>query len=153
MLFLKITFCALLFLIGYRWQCVRGHCTCAELRGRWVKGEKQLHQSNFGMPSNSVGKVLGHQWLSRWLKVAREKFNDWHPAVVEHDCAEINSSQIWCLCTNARAVWSRTYLSVWAQSPGNIENAGVVSSGPLVYGDLGSKLGEGLHVANGHDEK
>ena len=24
-----------------------------------------------GMPSSSVGKVLGHQWLSRWLMVRR----------------------------------------------------------------------------------
>ena len=120
------------------------------------------------MSSSSVGKVFGHQWLSRWLKfrrsrfkstekqeflknsenylrcdnssikgtlcsakpgcrvaqlvkclvtngypdgsssggpelatLAREKTRQWkdsHPAVVEHDCPEINSSQRWCLC-------------------------------------------------------
>jgi len=27
-----------------------------------------------GMPSSSVGKVLGHQWLSRWLKFRRSRF-------------------------------------------------------------------------------
>jgi len=55
------------------------------------------------MPSSSVGKVFGHQWLSRWLKFWRslsqtEKWKDSHPAVVEHDCPEINSSEKWCLC-------------------------------------------------------
>ena len=104
--------------------------------------------------SSSVGKVFGHQWLSRWLKFRRSRFkskwkreflknsenylrcdnssikgtlcsakpgcriaqlvkclvtsgyqdgssgkwNDSHPAVAEHDCPEINSSQRWCLC-------------------------------------------------------
>ena len=56
------------------------------------------------MPSSSVGKVFGHQWLSRWLKFRRSrasvtgKWKDSHPAVAEHDCPEINSSQRWCLC-------------------------------------------------------
>ena len=64
-----------------------------------------------GIPSSSTGKVLGHQWLSRRLKVRRKI--DWkvlnkdsHPAVVEQDCPEINSSQRWCLCKNAHVVWS-----------------------------------------------
>jgi len=34
------------------------------------------------------------------------KWKDSHPAVVEHDCPEINSSQRWCLCKNAHVVWS-----------------------------------------------
>jgi len=31
------------FLIDYHWKCVRGHCACAESRGPWVGGQKQLH--------------------------------------------------------------------------------------------------------------
>jgi len=31
------------FPIGYHWQCVRGHCACAESRDAWVRGQKQLH--------------------------------------------------------------------------------------------------------------
>jgi len=58
------------------------------------------------MPSNSVGKVFGHQWLSRWLKFKTGKWKDSHPAVVEHDCPEINRSQRMCLCKNAHVVWS-----------------------------------------------
>jgi len=27
-----------------------------------------------GMPSSSVGRVFGHQWLSRWLKFRRSRF-------------------------------------------------------------------------------
>jgi len=67
-----------------------------------------------GMPSSSVGKVLGHQWLSRWLKVRRSLAlvlnKDSHPAVVEHDCPELNSSQRCCLCKNAHVVWSHEEL-------------------------------------------
>jgi len=29
--------------------------------------------AKLGMPSSSVGKVLGHHWLSRWLKVRRSR--------------------------------------------------------------------------------
>jgi len=29
--------------IGYHWECVRVPCACAELRDRWVGGQKQLH--------------------------------------------------------------------------------------------------------------
>jgi len=28
---------------GYHWECVRGHCACAESRDPWVGGQKQLH--------------------------------------------------------------------------------------------------------------
>ena len=36
-----------------------------------------------------------------------EKWKDSHPAVAEHDCPEINSSQRWRLCKkNAHVVWS-----------------------------------------------
>jgi len=67
------------------------------------RGEIMQVQS-LGLPSSSVGKVFGHQWLSRWLKFRRSlargtgKWKDLHPAVAEHDCPEINSSQRWCLC-------------------------------------------------------
>ena len=30
-------------LLGYHWECVRGHCACAESRDPWVGGQKQLH--------------------------------------------------------------------------------------------------------------
>jgi len=33
--------------------------------------KRKFVQSKTGMPSSSVGKVLGHQWLSRWLMVRR----------------------------------------------------------------------------------
>ena len=29
--------------VGYPWECVRGHCACAESRDPWVGGQKQLH--------------------------------------------------------------------------------------------------------------
>ena len=31
------------FPFGYHWECVRGHCACAESRDPWVGGPKQLH--------------------------------------------------------------------------------------------------------------
>ena len=31
------------FPIDYHWECVRGHCACAESRDPWVRGHKQLH--------------------------------------------------------------------------------------------------------------
>ena len=31
------------FPVGYHWECVRGHCACAESRDLWVGGQKQLH--------------------------------------------------------------------------------------------------------------
>ena len=31
------------FPFGYHWECVRGHCACAESRDPWVGGQKQLH--------------------------------------------------------------------------------------------------------------
>jgi len=31
------------FSVGYNWECVRGHCACAESRDSWVGGQKQLH--------------------------------------------------------------------------------------------------------------
>ena len=40
--------------------------------------------------------------------------NNSHPAVVEQDCPEINSSQRWCLCKNAHVVWSHGDLGGWA---------------------------------------
>ena len=30
------------FPFGYHWECVRGHCACAESRDPWVGGQKQL---------------------------------------------------------------------------------------------------------------
>ena len=74
------------------------------------------------MPSSSVGKVFGHQWLSRWLKFRRSlaqtgKWKDSHPAVAEHDCPEVNSSQRWCLCKkNAHVVWSHGDLGSLGQT-------------------------------------
>ena len=125
-----------------------------------------------GMPSSSVGRVFGHQWLSRWLKFRRSRFKsrwkreflensknyprcdnssikgtlcsakpgcrvaqlveclvtsgypdgsssggpgkwkDSHPAVVEHDCPEINSSQRWCVCKKT-PMWFRA-TETWA---------------------------------------
>jgi len=76
-----------------------------------------------GMSSSSVGKVFGHQWLSRWLKFRRSlaryarwgksgKWKDSHPAVVEHDCPEINSSQRWCFCKNTPMWFGAT--ETWA---------------------------------------
>ena len=68
-----------------------------------VHGDEKL-MNDISMPSSSVDRVFGHQWLSRWLKFRRSrasrtgKWKDSHPAVVEHDCPEINSSQRWCLC-------------------------------------------------------
>jgi len=60
---------------------------------------------------------------SRWLKVRRKVLNkDSHPAVVEQDCPEINSSQRWCFCKNARVVLRhgdlgsrRSSFSSWAE--------------------------------------
>ena len=137
----------------------------------------QLRRNSAETTYSSVGRVFGHQWLSRWLKfrrsrfksrwkreflensknylrcdnssiketlcsrkpgcrvaqlveslvtsgypdgsssgcpslatLAREKTGKWkdsHPAVAEHDCPEINSSQRWCLCKkNTHVVWS-----------------------------------------------
>ena len=40
--------------------------------------------------------------------LAREKTGKWkhsHPAVAEHDCPEINSSQRWCLCKKKTPMW------------------------------------------------
>jgi len=34
------------FPFGYHWECVRGHCVCAESRDPWVGGQKQLHFCN-----------------------------------------------------------------------------------------------------------
>jgi len=31
------------FPVGYHWECVRGHCACAESHDPWVGGQKQLH--------------------------------------------------------------------------------------------------------------
>jgi len=31
------------FPVGYQWECVSGHCACAESRDPWVGGQKQLH--------------------------------------------------------------------------------------------------------------
>jgi len=31
------------FPVGYVWECVCGHCTCAKSRDPWVGGQKQLH--------------------------------------------------------------------------------------------------------------
>jgi len=31
------------FPVGYHWECVRGHCACAESRDPWVGGQKQWH--------------------------------------------------------------------------------------------------------------
>jgi len=31
------------FPLGYHWECVCGHCACAESRDPWVRGQKQLH--------------------------------------------------------------------------------------------------------------
>ena len=31
------------FPVGCHWNCVRGHCACAESRDPWVGGQKQLH--------------------------------------------------------------------------------------------------------------
>ena len=31
------------FPVGYHWECVRGHCECAESRDPWVGAQKQLH--------------------------------------------------------------------------------------------------------------
>jgi len=36
------------FPIDYHWECVRGHCACAESRDLWVGGQKQLHFWNAG---------------------------------------------------------------------------------------------------------
>jgi len=36
------------FPFGYHWECVRGHCACAESRNPWVRGQKQLHIWNPG---------------------------------------------------------------------------------------------------------
>jgi len=33
----------IMFPVGYHWECVRGHCACAESRNPWVGGQKQLH--------------------------------------------------------------------------------------------------------------
>ena len=60
------------------------------------------------MPSSSVGKVFGHQWLSRWLKFRKDS----HPAVVEQDCPEISSSQRWCLCKKTPMWYGAT--ETWA---------------------------------------
>ena len=30
------------FPVGYHWECVRGHCACAESRDPWVGGQKRL---------------------------------------------------------------------------------------------------------------
>ena len=58
-----------------------------------------------GMPSSSVGKVLGHQWLSRWLKVKETGKCLIKDHIVEHDCPQINSSQRWCLCKKRTCGW------------------------------------------------
>ena len=34
------------FPVGCHWECVRGHCACAESRDPWVVGQKQLHFRN-----------------------------------------------------------------------------------------------------------
>jgi len=31
------------FPVGYHWECLRGHCACAESRDPWLGGQKQLH--------------------------------------------------------------------------------------------------------------
>ena len=55
--------------VGYPWECVRGHCACAESRDPWVGAQKQLHfwnprlwfaysLCNFGGSTMKVIKVI-----------------------------------------------------------------------------------------------
>jgi len=57
------------FPVGYAWECVRGHCACAESRDPWVGVQKQLHfwtprlwfaysLCNFGGSTLKVIKVI-----------------------------------------------------------------------------------------------
>jgi len=58
------------FPVGYHWECVCGHCACAESRDPWVGGQKQLDYWNprpwiayslctFGGCTMTVIKVTG----------------------------------------------------------------------------------------------
>jgi len=73
------------------------------------------------MPSSSIGKVLGHQWLSRWLEVQKVFNKQTHILQSWSKTVHSISSQRWCLCKNAYVVWSHTYLSVYAQSPRSVK--------------------------------
>jgi len=55
--------------VGYHWECVRGHCACAESRDPWIGDQKQLHfwnprfwfaysLCNFGGSTMKVIKVI-----------------------------------------------------------------------------------------------
>ena len=67
------------FSVGYHWECLRGHCACAESRDPWVGGQKQLHFSNpwpwfacslctFGGSTMNVIKVICEIMHSSVLK-------------------------------------------------------------------------------------
>ena len=49
-----------------------GHFPVHCIRNIWH--EPELFARARCMPSSSVGRVFGHQWLSRWLKFRRSRF-------------------------------------------------------------------------------
>ena len=67
------------FPAGYHWECVRGHCACAESRDPWAGDQKQLHFWNprtwfayslctFSGSTMNVIKVIGEIMHSPVLK-------------------------------------------------------------------------------------
>jgi len=58
----------IMFLIGYHWKCLRGHCACAESHEPWVGGQKQLGPHCWNPRPRFAYSLYNFYWATTTIK-------------------------------------------------------------------------------------